>query len=153
MTYDTHTGRAARYADQEASDQAAYADEPEFPRQPKDLYVKSCAPEHTIPFTKVVSTGTQPVDLLLPQDPNRRRAVITALDEAVVLCGTKELAQDPRNASTAAGLPAAGYVLIPPGTAGGAPLVTESRGALWVAATSATAGRVSVVVEKFDEDA
>lgn len=145
---DSHLGRVQKYADQESSDYAQAAAEPEPQYQPRDVRVRSCAPEQTRLFTKIVSTGTQPVDLLLPQDPNRNRAVVTALDEPVVLCSTKELAQDPRNAGTGAGLPAAGYVL-----SIGTQLIIESRGAVWIAATSATAGRVSVMVDVYEQDA
>lgn len=76
------------------------------------------------------SAGSQ---LLLGQDANRRRATIIALDAPVVLAASRMQADDPRNAVTAAGLGAGGYVL-----PAGVPLATEARGELWAAPVSAS---------------
>lgn len=145
---DTHLGRAAKYGTVQASQQEQAAAMPGAPPEIGDLYVKTEAPEHASMFTKVVGTAGTAYDQLLPQSPSRRRATVLALDEPVVLCSSRELAQDPRNPATAAGLPAGGFVL-----PAGIPVVVEARGLVWVAATSATAGRVSVIVESYEQDA
>jgi hypothetical protein len=81
----------------------------------------------------------------LPQDPQRYRAVIIANDNAVVLCATKELAQDAANTASSQPYPTGMYL------ATGQPGVEiRNKGLMYVANTS-TSGttRVSVLVEKY----
>lgn len=140
---DSHIARATKYADIEAGEVAAV---PELaPEESYDIHVKVDSPEQTDAFTIILS-ATNPYQLLLPKDPSRKRAVVTAVDTTpVVICTSLELAQNPQNAATGAGLPASGFVL-----PHGLMVTIESRGALWVANTTATACRVSVIVDRYE---
>lgn len=116
-------------------------------------------PRHTVPvtthgqassggyqgihFTMVVSTGTNPVDQLLGRDYDRVEARILTIDEPVVLAQSKEMAESAQNAANAAGLPAVGSVLPI-----GLDRVVSNCDEVWVAATSATPTRVSVIVSR-----
>lgn len=97
----------------------------------------------------VLLTSAGPLQLL-PQDANRRRATIVALDAPVVLAASVVQAGDPRNPLTAVGLSAGGYVLPQ-----NVPLTVEARGELWAAPTAALlalnpqSGRVSVISEVY----
>jgi hypothetical protein len=101
------------------------------------------APEITSAQTLIIS-NTQLSQQILGNDPNRRRAVILTLDEPVVLSTSRANADDARNASNAAGLGASGFVLPV-----NIPMVIKSRGPLWIAATSSTPTRVSVLSETY----
>lgn len=138
--------RAEKYAGIDAQ-QAASIPEPS-PAEKFDIYVKTDSPEQVTAFTVVVST-INPSQLLLPMDPCRRRATIVAVDGPVVLSQSLELSQSPQNSATAAGLPASGFVL-PMGLPG---VVVESEGALWVSLAGSTATRVSVISERYEQDA
>lgn len=101
------------------------------------------APEITSAQTLLISTAMLSQQIL-GNDPNRRRAVIMTLDEPVVLATSRANADDARNTVNAAGLGAGGFVL-PVNT----PLEVKSRGPLWIAATSSTLTRVSVLSETY----
>jgi hypothetical protein len=133
------TVRKQRQAEQ---DQAAALDEP-APSPRLDVPVDVIPPDLMTAKTIVVTTGTsQAVCQLLGADPQRRRAVVIALDEPVVIAGSVAGADDSRNAVTGAGLSAGGFTLPV-----GVPVVIWNRGAVWAAATSSTASRVSVLAE------
>lgn len=102
------------------------------------------SPEVISARTFVVSTSLNPVLRVLGFDGNRKRATIMTLDQPVVVSASLAGASDPQNASNAAGLPASGFVLPV-----NVPLVVQARGELYVAATSATATRVSVLAETY----
>lgn len=93
-------------------------------------------------FTMVVSTGTNPVDQLLPRDYDRVEAYVYAADEPVVLAQSREMAGNPANQASNVPVPV-GYYLPT-----GAGVTVRNCDELWVAATSATAGRVSVAVSR-----
>jgi hypothetical protein len=106
--------------------------------------VRTQEPEISGARTVVVNTTSNPVAQLLGADGNRKRAVIMALDEPVVVTNGQAQAYDSRNATNAAGLSAGGFVLPV-----NIPFVVESRGEAWAAATSPTATRVSVWTEAY----
>lgn len=97
-------------------------------------------------FTSVVATGSNPVVLLLPRDPNRYRATIMAIDEPVVLAATKDLAGNTANQLSNVPNPQGMYLPI------SIPVVVYSKGPCYAAATSSTATRISVSVEKYEQD-
>jgi hypothetical protein len=101
------------------------------------------SPEITSAQTLVID-NTMLSQQILGNDPNRHRAVIVALDEPVVLATSRANADDARNGSNAAGLGASGFVL-PVNVL----VEVKSRGPLWIAATSSTATRVSVLSETY----
>lgn len=89
-------------------------------------------------------SAANPVRPLLPQDPRRRRAVVLAVDSDVYVAGSLELAQAVEGQTTASDA-----FYLPKGLPG---IVITAKAAFWVAATTtATASRVSVLVEKDDE--
>lgn len=91
-----------------------------------------------------MSLAASGIRQLLPQDPQRYRAVVLAIDQDVVLCATKELAQAAANTATSVPYPTGFYL------SKGIPLTIQNKGLIWVANTSTgTATRVSVVVEKY----
>jgi hypothetical protein len=98
-------------------------------------------------FTAVVATGTNPVALLLPRDPNRYRATIMAIDEAVVLAATRDQAGNSANTVTNVPAPQGFYLPV------SIPVTVYAKGPCYVGATSATPTRVSVTVEKYEQDA
>lgn len=80
--------------------------------------------------------------LLLPQDPSRRLAQVLALDNDVVICTSKELAQNSDNQASGVPFPRGFY--LPKGTI----LPVYNQAALYVANTSTSATtRVSIAVE------
>jgi hypothetical protein len=91
----------------------------------------------------VVLTPAAPVQLLLPQDPRRRSAVVLAVDNDVYLATSKELAQAAAGASSsqiAAYLPA------------GIAIPISNRAAWWAAATTlGTSSRITVIISKDEE--
>lgn len=93
---------------------------------------------------RCVNLGSaNPVRLLLPQDPRRRRAVVLAIDNDVYVASSLELAQAVEGAATGSD---AFYL------SKGVPLPVTTKAALWVACTTTgSASRVSVLVEKDDE--
>jgi hypothetical protein len=101
------------------------------------------SPEITSAQTLVIA-NTGMSQQILGNDPNRKRAVILTLDEPVVLATSRANADDARNSVNAAGLGASGFVLPV-----SVPVEIKSRGPLWIAATSSTATRVSVLSETY----
>lgn len=104
-------------------------------------------PEETIPRTLTLGPNN-PYLPVLPRDMKRRRAVVLAVDNDVVLCESKELAQ------TVAGLVSGGAAAtslangfyLPKGT----PLPIESRDWMFAVVTTTSGNsRVSVVVERY----
>jgi len=94
--------------------------------------------------TYAIGTGLNPQLRILGEDSHRRRAVIMTLDEPVVIAISQSAADDPRNASNAAGQSAGGFVLPV-----NVPLVLKGSGEVWAVATSSTNTRVSVWAEKY----
>lgn len=100
-------------------------------------------PQHVTTYTVVVATGTSTaVSQLLPLDLLRVRATILVNDQAVVICHSQTQAQDPSNVVAAVPNPSGAYV-----PAGSNVVITGSQ-QMWVAATSATAARVTVISER-----
>lgn len=82
---------------------------------------------------------------LLPQDPQRYRALVLAVDNDVILCDTKDLASSPNN--SVANVPNPDGFYLPKGV----PLPLANKGLVWVVNTSSSAStRVSVVIERYD---
>lgn len=108
---------------------------------------RSDMPEETVPRTLVLSSAN-PYLAALPRDMQRRRAVLLAIDNDVVLAESKELAQAIATlvaAGAAASTLTGGFYL-----SKGVPLPLESRDWMFAAATTtATASRLSVVVERY----
>lgn len=142
---DSIIARAEKYAGIESAQIEAIPDSPAA--ETYDIYVKVDSPEQVGAYTVVLSS-MNPNQLLLPKDPCRKRAVVVAVDGPVVLSGSLEESQDPRNASTATGLAASGFVL-PQGLPG---LVVEDEAPLWVSLVGDTALRVSVIVERYEQN-
>ena len=113
-------------------------------RAARAIPVRTQEPEVSGARTVVVSTGSNPVAQLLGADGNRKRAVLMALDEPVVITNGQAMAYDSRNAGNAAGMTAGGFVLPV-----NVPFVVESRAECWAAATSSTPTRVSVWTEGY----
>lgn len=85
---------------------------------------------------------------LVPQDPHRYLFYVLAVDNPVVLCATKELAQDAANQAT--GVPAPTGFYLPAGI----PVPLRSKGLVWAANTSASAtSRISVIIERYEHPA
>ncbi|MGH9918504.1 MAG: hypothetical protein ACRD6W_06520 [Nitrososphaerales archaeon] len=79
--------------------------------------------------TFIIPPGSSNAVMVLPEDPDRARAVITTRTTIAVLCNTQSAAQAPGNiAATTGGVPPtpAGF-LTPPS----APFVVENESALW----------------------
>jgi hypothetical protein len=91
----------------------------------------------------VLLTPADPVQLLLPQDPRRRTAIVLAIDNDVYLATSKELAQA---AVGTVSSPIAGY--LPAGIA-----VPIGNRAAWYAAATTTASptRITVLISKDEE--
>lgn len=83
--------------------------------------------EHGIHFTAVTSTSLNPVQLLLPRDVYRAKAVILACDQAVVLATSKEMAQAASNQAQVSGSQQPSYAATDSAliTAGGQTIVSE----------------------------
>ena len=141
---DTARKQAAAEADQlEALSNA----EPAAVKTRFDVAVQDHAAELARARTFSVSTANNnPIVELLGRDDNRRSAVIMTLDEPVVISFSQQAAEDPRNATNAAGLSANGFVLPAAGTNSvPVPLVINTRSAIYCTATSSTPTRVSVM--------
>jgi hypothetical protein len=95
-------------------------------------------------FTVVLSTTVNPVQLLLGRDYKRAKAVIIAVDEPVVLAQSQAMAENANNTNqaTAGAVPSGAYVPV------GICYPIDHCDEVWVAATSSSAGRVSVVVSR-----
>lgn len=100
--------------------------------------------QYVICSTVVVATGTNGgVAEVLPLDPLRVRAMLIVSDQPVVLCHSKTEAQNAAN--TVANVPNPSGAYLPVSTTA-IPIHGTAR--LFVAATSATAGRVTVITER-----
>lgn len=103
-------------------------------------------PEGAVYRTMALNGGG--VRQLMPQDPWRERALVLAIDEDVILCATKELAQDAANQVSSVPYPTGFYL------SKGIPLPLRNKSLVWVAnSSSGTATRVSVVVERNENPA
>jgi hypothetical protein len=141
-TNDSHLAKMA-------SNEAMQPQLPEVEDYVEDTFlipVRQDSADLTTYFTAVAATGTNPVLLLLPRDPMRFRATIMAIDEPVVLANTKDLATNAANAVTNVPNPTGFYLPV------SIPVVIMSKGPCYVAATSATPTRISVAVEKYEQD-
>ncbi len=137
-TEDSHLAKLGATAQQGTADPADEALPEAFPV----IGVRDESPAQAT--ARCVSlSANNPVRPLLPQDPRRRRAVILAVDNDVYVASSLELAQAVEGSTTASD---AFYL------SKGIPLPVTAKAALWVAATTtATASRVSVLVEKDDQ--
>lgn len=137
-------GMVASARQQQAAQQAAApagVEEPLAGGYPA-VRVDDVPPETGATKTVVVAIGGVATERLLGANPSRRRAVVLAVDQAVVLTTSRGAADNPLNAVTAAGLPAGGFVL-----PAGIPIVLWGTCEWFVTAMSATAGRVSAISE------
>lgn len=104
-------------------------------------------PQHVTCYTVVVDTDVeQGVAELLPQDALRVRATVIVNDQPVVICHTRPQALDGSNRVASVPNPNGAYV--PAGPTLSTPVVIHGTQQVWLAGTSATPARVSVVVER-----
>jgi len=103
-------------------------------------------PEKEAQCLTVVNTGTellqaveQPAHVLLPEDPDREWAIITALDNAVVICHTVAQANDAANSTNTLAQPTGSVIPI------NQPYPLTGQNKLWVT-TGTFPSRVSVIV-------
>jgi hypothetical protein len=130
---------------------AASAAGQEAPPVPAVPHIPWAPPVEAVPVrVKAAEEGTgrtmvlQPAQArqLLPQDPERARALLIAVDNPVVLCATKELAQAADNQITNVPYPTGFYLPV------GVPVAWQNKGLWWAVNTSSSAAsRVSVLVE------
>lgn len=101
--------------------------------------------------TYVISTTLNPTLRVLGHDSNRQRAVIMTLDEPIVVAASQAAANDNRNASAGTAGNGAGGFLLPLSASStpSMPFEIKGSGEVWVAATNATATRVSVWAESY----
>lgn len=108
-------------------------------------------PQHVTMITHVVQiTASDPdraIRQLLPLDPLRVRAIVQVHDQPAVLCHSRNQAQSADNIVAATPAPQGVWVEAAAGVPS-YPLVIHGGSEMWVAATSATATRVSVIVER-----
>lgn len=147
----TPGGKVDTARKQKEADQAQLAGTPEqdYDGSTYDpVKVQLRVPEVASAATIVVATGDSRggVWRLVGQDGTRYFAVVMTLDEPVVLCFSQPSALDPRNATNAAGQSAGGFVLPV-----NVPVPVQSASEIWIAATSATASRVSFYRQSFSE--
>lgn len=91
----------------------------------------------------VVLNANNTVREILPRDPNRRSAIVLAVDNDVFICSSREVASNVAGTTTAT----FGFYL-PKGIV----IPVANRGAFWAAATTtASNSRVSVLVNKDNE--
>lgn len=141
---DSRLDRTQRAAAQEApvASVPADVDEPAYV-----VPVRPSVPEECVPRTLLLGANN-PYLPVLPRDMRRRRVILIAVDNDVVLCETKELAQAVATlvagGTTAAALTTGGY--LPKGI----PVPLESRSWMYVAATTtASTSRVTVIAERY----
>lgn len=103
-------------------------------------------PQHVNCYTLVIGSESDAVVELLPQDPLRVRATVIVSDQPVVICHTRPQALAGSNRAADVPNPSGAY--IPAGPALSTPVVIHGTQQVWVAATSVTAARVSVIVER-----
>jgi hypothetical protein len=148
IEHTPHPGSRIDAAARGQAQQVPAADPPAIPEAPsvEAVPVRPVAAEEAV--YRTMSLAAAAARQLLPQDPGRVRAVIVAIDNPVVLCATKELAQDAANQVTSTPYPTGFYLPV------GVPLVVMNKSLVWVASTSASlASRISVVVEHADPGA
>jgi hypothetical protein len=97
---------------------------------------------HLTQFVQL-GTGNNQVVQLLGRDYDRTEAQVLAVDEPVWLAATREAAEAALGSATA-GVPQAGASWLPTGF--DRPILNGDE--LWAAATSATATRISVIVNR-----
>lgn len=143
--------------DDELIEYQVEADEPVTPAGPVPVRVCepvvtiATVPQHITTITVVVQTGTNDPDRavrqLLPLDPLRVQAIVQVHDQPVVLCHSRNQAQAADNTTASTPAPQGAWVEAAAGVPS-VPLVIHGGSEMWVAATSATATRVSVIVER-----
>jgi hypothetical protein len=97
--------------------------------------------------TVVVSTTINPVALVLPYDPMRQYAYLYSVDQDIVIATTKEQAESSANQVSSVPGPQGGYL---PKTTWTPPI--RHNDPVWVAATSSTPTRVTVLIERSAAD-
>jgi hypothetical protein len=126
-----------------AAHQAELAGTPGTGPVPVQGSVRSERPRDAVWRTMVLAAGQ--ARQLLPQEPQRYRAVIIAVDQPVIICMNKDLATAPDNQFTAEGFPTGFW--LPTGIA----LPVESKALAWVVNPSqAAAAHVSVLIERHE---
>lgn len=149
-----------RRAEEEAAQEAGATSEVESLGRNKVRAVRTAdqSSEIASATTIVINATTNPVQRILGRDPNRKRAVIMALDAPVILTYSLAAASDPQNAANGPGLRASGFVLpvgmsytiqhqgevyaIAPATAYGPPVGVASSAAYGSAAAPGAFGNV-----------
>lgn len=104
-------------------------------------------PQHANTYTIVLSTATNNgygsgVDILLVQDPLRVKATVMTIDQPVVVSHSQTQANSSSNQAATVPNPSGAYLPIT------TPLVIATTQEMFVAATSATPTRISVIVER-----
>jgi len=141
-TEDSHVAKQASQALPSGQGPAPESTDATLPEAYPAVVVRDESPAQVIASCTALGSAntTRPI---LPQDPRRRRAVILAVDNDVYLAGSLELAQ------AAEGGTASTLTFYLPKSI---PLPVMSKGALFASATTtATASRISVLVEKDDD--
>lgn len=141
----TEDSRLAKQAEADARQpglEAAGTDDSQLPEAMPAIIVRDAPP--ALSSARCVSlSASNPYLAILPRDPRRRRAVLVAVDADVYVCSSPDLA-----AYVAGGNTSADAFYLPKGV----PLAVQSKAALWAACTTtASASRVSVLVEKDDD--
>lgn len=147
-----HPGSRIERTQSAAAQAAPVAEVPPLDAEtPYVVQMRNDMPEETIPRTLLLGAGN-PLLPALPRDMRRRRAVILAIDNDVVLCETKDLAQ--AVATLVAGGAAATTLSMGFYLSKGVAIALESRDWMFAAATTtASNSRVSVVVERYADPA
>lgn len=96
----------------------------------------------TAAYSTRVLSSTNPAVMVLPQDPQRYRAVVIASADTVYLCATREAAQEVAiNGSVTAG------ALLPANVA----VELFSKEQVWAANSSATTATITVIAERYEQ--
>lgn len=114
-------------------------------RSPQAVKTKNDVPQDGIYRTMVLQPGQ--ARQLMPQDPNRARAVILSVDNPVILCETAALAGSPNN------VPGGSGIAFPDGfyLSADSQITTYNKGLIWAVNTSPSAtSRVSVLTERYE---
>jgi hypothetical protein len=142
----THASALAELAAEPDQAQVA-AKNSELQQQEQEQELASVPVMLTVPEGAVFSTMLVAISSarqLMPQDAQRERALILSIDEDVILCQTKEQAQNAANQASSATAAPSGFYL-----SKGILLELKNKSLTWVANTSgSSATRVSVVVER-----
>jgi hypothetical protein len=103
---------------------------------------RQTAADESVPRTLLLQIGA--TRQLLPQDPGRKSAVLIALDNSVVICANKELAQDANNQASPLTYPTGAVLPV------GVPVTITSKALHWAANPSTTStSRISVFTERY----